>query len=523
MERHPGWTSLVAFTLAVVMTPPAFSTPNRAAGLLGLRAEKHLERKRAEMRLPDGSGFEARSVVWDDLGRAHVRVEQKWKGLPVFEGDMVVHLDTRSSDVVGVTEASVQLRPVDVTTKLSRSDAVALAHEAFQPLGAYTREPESSLVLFQTENGATVPAWHVHLEVENDFEVRHQDFMIDARSGALLKAWNTLMEIGAAGTGLSQYSRTVPLFTNSTAEGYELRDMTRGSTGNRTLNMNRRTLGGAIFTDSDNVWGDGENFKTASGTTSANGQTAAVDAHFGLQQTWDYFLFVHERAGIDAMGTATFSRVHFSRNYDNAFWSDSCFCVTYGDGNFFSVLTPLDVAGHEMSHGICSKTANLTYSGESGGLNEASSDIFGTMVEFYTRPETANYLIGEQLYSSPGTALRYMYKPSLDGRSPDCYSESVATLDVHLSSGIANRFFYFLAEGTTELSGPGCDGSTFSGVGRGAAEKIWYRALTVYMTSGTKYTGARTATLEAARDLYSEDSPEYRAVATAWSAVNVSE
>uniref|UniRef100_UPI0013D3529C M4 family metallopeptidase n=3 Tax=Pseudomonadota TaxID=1224 RepID=UPI0013D3529C len=78
-----------------------------------------------------------------------------------------------------------------------------------------------------------------------------------------------------------------------------------------------------------------------------------------------------------------YNRVHYSRNYNNAYWSDACFCMTYGDGDGTTLrpLVALDVAGHEMTHGVTSRTANLTYSGESGGLNEATSDIFGTMVE----------------------------------------------------------------------------------------------------------------------------------------------
>ena len=184
-----------------------------------------------------------------------------------------------------------------------------------------------------------------------------------------------------------------------------------------------------------------------------------------------------------------------------------------------------------MSHGVTSNTAGLRYCGESGGLNEATSDIFGTMVEFYAANanDPGDYLIGEEIdVNGNGTPLRYMDKPSKDGASADCWSSGVGNLDVHYSSGVANHFFYLLAEGS--------GAKTINGVATTARPAtappspasaaprpppIWYRALTTYMTSTTNYAGARTATLSAAKDLYGAGSAEYNTVAAAWSAVSV--
>jgi zinc metalloprotease ZmpA len=250
--------------------------------------------------------------------------------------------------------------------------------------------------------------------------------------------------------------------------------------------------------------------------------------HYGSAKTWDYYKTVHGRNGIAGDGKGALSRVHYGKRYNNAFWQDSCFCMSYGDGDGsqFNPLVGVDVTGHEMSHGVTSHTANLTYSGESGGLNEATSDIFGTMVEFYANnaDDPPDFKIGEEITPS-GTPLRDMAQPSRDGASQDCYSATTGTADVHYSSGVANHFFYLLSQGsgtgpydssTTCAGAPGV-----TGIGNGAAEKIWYRALTVYMTSSTNYAGARTATLNAARDLYGAGSAQYSAVAAAWTAVNV--
>ncbi|MYV56022.1 M4 family metallopeptidase, partial [Streptomyces sp. SID3212] len=209
-----------------------------------------------------------------------------------------------------------------------------------------------------------------------------------------------------------------------------------------------------------------------------------------------------------------------------------CFCMTYGDGSGnANPLTSIDVAAHEMSHGLTAATAKLTYSAESGGLNEATSDIFGTAVEFYSNTSTdpGDYLIGEKInINGNGTPLRYQDKPSKDGASKDAWSSTLKNLDVHYSSGPANHFFYLLAEGSgaktingVSYNSPTSNGSTVTGIGRDKAIQIWYKALTTYMTSSTNYAKARTATLSAAGALYGTTSAEYKAVGAAWSAVNV--
>ena len=144
-----------------------------------------------------------------------------------------------------------------------------------------------------------------------------------------------------------------------------------------------------------------------------------MDAHYGAATTFDYYKNVHGRNGIFNDGKGVPSRVHYGTNYVNAFWDGKQ--MTYGDGDnvVAGPLISIDVAGHEMSHGVTSATANLTYSGESGGLNEATSDILGTMVEFYSNKaaDPGDYYIGERIVKDR-PALRYMDKPSKDGNSP---------------------------------------------------------------------------------------------------------
>jgi Zn-dependent metalloprotease len=157
------------------------------------------------------------------------------------------------------------------------------------------------------------------------------------------------------------------------------------------------------------------------------------------------------------------------------------------------------------------------------------------MVEYYANNsnDPGDYVIGEELFpnnAAMSNAIRWMFKPSLDGGSPDCYSANIGSLDVHYSSGVANHFFYLLAEGAVVPAGfgsltPGalvCNGNTsLAGIGRDAAQKIWYLALRTRMTSTTNYAGARAATLAAATELYGAGSRQATTVAAAWSAVGV--
>jgi hypothetical protein len=299
-------------------------------------------------------------------------------------------------------------------------------------------------------------------------------------------------------------------------------DTTRGS--HKTYDLNQGTSGtGTLFTDADDIWGNG---------LPSNRQTAGVDAHYGAALTWDYYKNVHGRSGIRGDGVGAYSRVHYGNNYVNAFWSDSCFCMTYGDGSGNAKpLTSIDVAAHEMTHGVTSATAGLVYSGESGGLNEATSDIFAATTEFYANnaSDQGDYLIGEKIdINGDGTPLRYMDQPSRDGASKDYWYSGINGVDVHYSSGPANHFFYLLSEGSGQkvingvsYNSPTYDGLPVTGIGRGNAEKIWFKALTERMTSTTKYADARTATLQAAADLFGLGSATYNAVANAWAAVNV--
>ncbi|GHG98039.1 M4 family metallopeptidase [Streptomyces lanatus] len=464
-----------------------------------------------------------KDVVRDADGTVHTRYERTYEGLPVLGGDLVVH--EKAGKTQGVTKATkatikvASLKPA-ISADKAEGQAVSLAKSAGSKKTEADKAPRK--VIWAANGKPTLAFETVVGGLQDDGTPNELHVITDAATGKKLFEYQGI----ETGTGKSLYSGTVTLGTTKSGSTYNLTDATRG--GHKTYNLARRTSGtGTLFTDADDTWGTG----TAS--SSSTDQTAAVDAAYGAQETWDFYKDTFGRSGIKNDGKAAYSRVHYGNAYVNAFWDDSCFCMTYGDGEGnTNPLTSLDVAGHEMTHGVTSNTAGLNYTGESGGLNEATSDIFGTAVEFYAKnsSDVGDYLIGEKIdINGDGSPLRYMDKPSKDGGSKDYWSSSLGGLDVHYSSGPANHFFYMLSEGSgkktingVSYDSPTSNGSTVTGIGRDKAAAIWYKALTEYMTSTTNYKAARTATLSAASALYGgTGSTEYKAVAAAWSAINV--
>jgi len=473
--------------------------------------------------------FVRQGVQVDELGFEHSRFQQTLRGVPVEGGDAIVHYDARGG-LQAITDDFRQGLKVDTVAKLSESEAVSKAVNAYGSYDVLTAAPESKLLVKRMDDGTDRLVYKVQLRREDGS--LHTDmpvYYVDAHSGEIVGQYSNLQT--ATGTGASLYSGSRSLTTYLSGTTYYLED-----TGRKlgTFDMRSGTTSAYRFSDTDNAWGNGSTSST---------QSAAVDAHFGAQMTYDYFYNTHGRRGVDGNGgpggytsidgvtKLLSSRVHYSSKYNNAFWNGTYMTYGDGDGTTFTPLVTLDICGHEMTHGVTERTAGLVYSNESGALNESMSDVFGAMVERYALGESVNtWKIGEQAYTpaTAGDALRYMDNPHAKAGGtytpdddPDHYAERyTGTADnggVHINSGIGNKAFYLLAKGGTHHR----SGVTVTGIGADAAAKIWYKALTSYMTSSTNFAGARTATLNAAAALYGSGSANYNAVASAWTAVGV--
>ncbi|WP_406355528.1 M4 family metallopeptidase [Streptomyces sp. NBC_00658] len=498
--------------------PVKLSPAQRAALIRDAEAAK--ADTAADLSLGAKEKLVVRDVAKDADGTVHTRYERTYDGLPVLGGDLVV--DTAKS---GATEGVVKatrsaIEPATTTAALpaagAKTQALAAAKAEKAKSPDVNRAPRK---VVWAASGTPTVAWETVVGgFQHDGTPQELHVVTDATTGKKLYEWEAI----ETGTGNTVYSGTVTLGTTQSGTTYNLTDGARG--GHKTYNLNRGTSGtGTLFSGSDDVWGNG---------LASNLESAGADAHYGAALTWDYYKNVHGRTGIRGDGVGAYSRVHYGNNYVNAFWSDSCFCMTYGDGSGnANPLTSIDVAAHEMTHGLTSATAGLVYSGESGGLNEATSDIFGSTVEFYAAnsSDVGDYLIGEEInINGNGTPLRYMDQPSKDGASKDSWYSGIGSIDVHYSSGPANHFFYLLSEGsgTKTINGvtynsPTADGLPVTGIGRAKAEQIWFKALTTKFTSTTNYAAARTGTLAVAGELYSTTSAEYAAVQNAWAGVAV--
>ncbi|MFJ6438624.1 M4 family metallopeptidase [Streptomyces sp. NPDC091416] len=530
-------TMVATQSAAVPQSTPAGATSaaRSGAGFRAMTADARDEAIRTAGRNADATARElglgpherlvAKDVLFDADGTRHVRYDRTYRGMDVIGGDLVVHL-AKNGEITGSDLA--HQGPIEVartTPKLSAADASAKAvKHAKHVKKAKAGSKDSTLVVYAV---GKIPVLAYRSTVTGDGETgpaSREAVIVDATSGAPLDQYELHQSVTGTGNGVTVGQ--VSIETTQSGSGYTLTDAAHGGTivhdSYNSPQSNPRQNARA-FSKTSNSWGNG---------TGSSRESAAVDASYGLAKTWDYYKNAFNRSGIRNDGRGAPAYVHVDNSLVNAFYDDTCFCMYFGDGssqNSNTPVTAVDVAGHEMSHGVTAATANLTYSGESGGLNEATSDIFGTMVEFSANnaADPGDYYIGEKLNMSGGY-LRRMDNPSADGNSLSCWNSGAGSVDVHYSSGIANHFFYLASEGTgtktiggRSHNGATCNNDTFTGIGKDKAAAVWYRALSTYMTSTTNYAGARTATLQAAADLYGANSQERYLVSKAWAAVSV--
>ncbi len=499
------------------------------------------------------------------VGRTITRLNHTFKGVRVLDSESVVETDasgTILSESTSDRRNGLSKGNVNVNPSISAKSAIDGVVKGILPNGAHMAAPSAELVLapiVQTvrvkgaENKAEADlnaldvedvvtghqlAYLVHTRMVNGNKPVFHDTIVSAKDGSVIDQWS--MHQTVVGTGNSQYNGVVPIQTTQQADGsFKMIDSTRGTGGTygamAITNANHGTTAGLVYQNATNVWGDGQNYLAGGSTTNANGQTAGVNALWGLMNTYDTMKNVLGWQSLDGHNTATYIAAHVNTAYDNAYYTDTCKCMYIGDGSSFYSLGSIDVIGHEMGHGVTAATSNLTYKGESGGLNESSSDINGEMVESYARnggtgttiPALNDWVMGKEI-SKTGTPLRYLYKPSKDGSSLDAWTTSLKRLDPHYSSGPNNRMFYFLAMGSSATTTSDYYSKylvqapkNMTGIGQDHAYRIWFRANTTKLTASSTYANARTAMIAAATDLYGAGSKEVKAVTRAYAAINV--
>ncbi|QIL76264.1 M4 family metallopeptidase [Hymenobacter sp. HDW8] len=497
-----------------------------------------------QLELTADDQFQSAKIEADPEGFVHEKFNQYYKGIKVEHAEYTVH--ARQGTVETMTGNFERVQNVKTAPTINENAALqralrfvggkkymwedageeaTLKEQENNPRASY--KPEGELVIVantQAEPGSPefeqpTLAWKFNIYSQQP--VSRAYIYVDAQTGDIVAKDAIIKHAAATGTFATRYSGTKTSATESINGSYRLRELTRGS-GIETFNCRKgNSYTTAVdFTDADNSWTEYAN---------ANLDNAALDAHYGAQSTYDYFKNVHARNSYNNAGAKIKSYVHFDdtpgdgKGYENAYWNGSV--MTYGDGyTRFDPLTSLDVAAHEIGHAVCSSTANLTYSYESGALNEGFSDIWGAAVEYYKDPNKATWLIGEDI-DKVRPSLRSMSNPNAEGQ-PDTYkgtnwyAGSGDNGGVHTNSGVLNHWFYRLAVGG---SGTNDIGSSFSvtGIGIDAAAKIAYRTESVYLTASSNYAAARTYSIQSATDLYGAGSAQVIATTNAWYAVGV--
>ena len=500
----------------------------------------------------------------DETGRKHEHFQQFYKGLKVEFGVIITH--SINNEVFMINGEVYNASTLNTTPTVSaeqafniilnsKSNAQYLWDSPEDALAMNYKKPTGELLILPNiKTGAINLAYK--FDVYSIQPLARDEIYIDAQNGAILYSnpiikhvhnnakensskETTQVTSSVTGTASTKYSgsRSIKTTLDGASNKYVLKDDTRGG-GIQTFNSARtNTYPNTNFSDADNNW-------TTAEFNNTNKDIGALDAHWGAEMTYDFWKNNFNRNSFDDKGTILKSYVHYrtspANSLVNAFWNGAV--MSYGDGNSStSILTSIDVCGHEIGHGICSSTANLAYQNQSGAINEGLSDIWGACIEHYGRTgtlaspfATGVWKIAEDLGSTP---FRSMSSPNTYG-NPDTYlgTNWTATGDeglctpssgndqcgVHNNSGVMNHWFYIVTVGKSGTNNaPSPYSYSVTGIGMAKSSQIVYFAERDYLTPNATYLDMRNATLQVANNLYCGSSPEVIAVTNAWYAVNV--
>jgi Zn-dependent metalloprotease/subtilisin-like proprotein convertase family protein len=455
-------------------------------------ARRFLQQMSNLVSLPDHveERLDLTNVTTDSKGYRHAVFQQVINGVQVFEGSIQVHINAEGQVVLVKANRVVQLDVSDIPT-ISADQAIERAKQEFGEAESRKIPPESQLMFFRDDAGRVYLTWQIR--IFSDLDMAGYYYFLDAHTGFLLYKYNDMRHIMARETFTANNDELLP--------------------------------GQQVILETD----------------SSHPDKVAWDAHANAGIVYQYF---HDRFGRDSyddQGSRVRSTVHYSKSYNNAFWTSSLKQMVYGDGDgvrFSALSAALDVVAHELTHAVTSSTARFVYVNEAGALDESFADFFGVMIS--NGDPVTDWKMGEHVYTPgrPGDALRDMSEPTRGsqpdhtdnqlrlqpGELPECNSRSPRYNDngyVHSNSGIPNKAFYLMVAGGTHHD------IEVRGLGKTVAEEIAYLALTVYLESATSsrwtFRHARLATLDACMQLYPGDQARLASVINAWAAVGIGE
>ncbi len=529
---------------------------------LELQAKEYLVELQDIMKIADEDEFEIMQRWEDDLGQEHLKMQQYHKEIPIYGSEVIVHAEANTvTSVNGVYTSSKNIENLKTIPSIKMEDVEDLVKSKitskFKDLSEKTdwlskkiTQWEKELVYYSDDNGLHL-AYHVKVYPHLG---EWLTYFIDASTGKVINHYSNICKLHAGNidniacsekylhkcknghdhaisdsnlpppdgpaTAVAQdlFGNNVSINTYEVGNGFYMIDGSRTMFNSNSSNLPNDPVGAIWTIDAFNTAPQNNDFDYGHVTSGNNNwnQDEAVSAHANAGKSFEYFEDVHGRESIDGDGGTIISFVNVAdetgSSMGNAFWNGVAIWYGNGDNSFFPLGRGLDVAGHELSHGVVQKTANLEYQGESGAMNESFADIFGAMID------RNDWKIGEDVVrpnAFPSGALRDMQDPHNGASTGDygggwqpkhvneMYTGSQDNGGVHINSGIPNHAYYLAA----------------SNIGKEKAERIFYRALNNYLTKSSQFVDLRAAAEKAADDLYG--SAEVSAISSAFGQVGI--
>jgi bacillolysin len=526
------------------------------------RSLEYLDGLKKAMRVENPlNEFEATDVATDELGQTHIRFQQKWNQIKVWNGNLVVHeVNGKIAAMNGrwFPTPTLAVSAPTVSESMVKTLVVSAIQKTrpFQPLSDKNKKlingeqlrPE--LVIYHQNNDASdeVLAWHITAFAN----VMHRyEYFVDATTGQILHSYNhtcdfhggldkphepkttvenppldgattvTLLDANGATRSLGVYAVTIP--RTGVNAGFYFADISRPMYSSTQSRMPDEPVGAVWTLNAFNTSPNNQNFNYdhVYGATAAAFATIpiGVSAHYNSGQAYDYYKNTFNRNSINGKGGTVISMVNVAEDngagMDNAYWNGEA--MFYGNGGqyFTPLAKALDVAGHEISHGVVQNTANLEYQGEAGAMNESFADIFGAMID------RDDWQMGEDVVVRryyPTGALRDLSNPHNGGarlgdngwqpaNMNEKYNGTQDNGGVHINSGITNYAFYLFA--------------TNAAVGKDKAEKVFYRSLTNYLVARSNFKDLRASVEKSCADLYPGNTTILAAAQTAFAQVGI--
>lgn len=432
----------------------------------------------------------------DNMGFTHYTLYPKVDKHIAKDREVKVHVNPKGKVVMVNGELKApEVKPKN-NVSLSKEDAINKAFKAVdinrnEAKNADDEVVKSSEVVINSDKNKFV--YEVELTTI-DPKPSHWKVQIDAKTGEVVEKQDLVHHAAEVGKGVGVRNDEKEININSTQGGYSLEDLTRNGKL-AAFTYDQYTNATHLITDEDT-------------TFDSDDQKAGVDANFYAGKVYDYYKEVHNRDSYDDKGSPIDSITHVNKfrgrdNSKNAAWLGDK--MIYGDGDgqeTHSFSAADDVVAHEITHGVTQQTAGLVYRDQPGALNESFSDVFAYFID----PDDT--LLGEDLFINPGPdkAIRSFSDPTQfdqPAHMDDYQNVDYDNGGVHINSGIPNKAAYL----TTEK------------LGKEKSEKIYYRALTEYLTSTSQFKDAKRALEQSAEDLYGESAKEK--VTEAWNEVGL--